>query len=264
MATNGEVSPPPVGEPWSSTVKTIVVVPCYNEATRLEGEVFIEFARSNPWLGFLFVDDGSSDDTALVLSGLVEQVPGQLVMTSLAQNSGKAEAVRTGINQALGSNASHIGYWDADLATGLDIIEIFAAELEQNPEKIAVLAARVQLLGRKMDRSPVRHYLGRVFATAASLILSLPVYDTQCGAKLFRVTPEIAAAFDRPFLSRWSFDVEILARLCATMGSAAVEARVMEYPIPLWRDVQGSKLHPLQMIKAFLDLLLIPLRYRRG
>jgi hypothetical protein len=39
------------------------------------------------------------------------------------------------------------------------------------------------------------------------------VYDTQCGAKLFRRTPALAAALERPFRSRWAFDVELLGRL---------------------------------------------------
>ena len=76
-----------------------------------------------------------------------------------------------------------------------------------------VIGSRVGLLGHDIDRSLRRHYLGRIFATVSSAVLDLPVYDTQCGAKAFRVTPALRAALADPFTSRWAFDVELLGRL---------------------------------------------------
>jgi hypothetical protein len=104
-----------------------------------------------------------------------------------------------------------------------------------------VIGSRVQLLGRRITRSTVRHYAGRIFATCASLVLGLPVYDTQCGAKLFRATPVLACILDRPFTSHWIFaDVELLARYldaARTDGHRAPEL-IYELALKTWATSQ--------------------------
>jgi hypothetical protein len=108
----------------------------------------------------------------------------------------------------------------------------------------------------------MRHYLGRVFATFASLVLRLAVYDTQCGAKLFRVNPTVSNLFQQPFRSRWIFDVELLARFVQSVGPQRAEAAIFEYPLEQWRDVPGSKLRPKHFAKAAWDLFMIRSNYR--
>jgi hypothetical protein len=103
-----------------------------------------------------------------------------------------------------------------------------------------VLGSRVLMVGTHIDRSVTRHLIGRAFATLASRALDLRVYDTQCGAKLLRSTPEVRAAFDRPFELTWSFVVEMLARLMWSYGPR-FRGRCRELPLREWRDAPGSK-----------------------
>lgn len=83
-----------------------------------------------------------------------------------------------------------------------------------------------------MSRRTIRHYLGRVFASVAVVALRFPIYDTQWGAKVFRVTPELAAVFNDAFLSRWVFDVELIARFIALRrgSSSYLYESICEFP----------------------------------
>jgi dolichyl-phosphate beta-glucosyltransferase len=244
----------------------IIVIPCYNEAGRLQAETFKAFTCEPHVLRFLFVNDGSTDDTWKVLQALHASDSQRLAIYDLPKNAGKAEAVRQGLLRAFEIGADYVGYWDADLATPLEAIPVFCDLLDVTPDLLIVFGARVRLLGRTIERRAARHYLGRVFATAASLVLGISIYDTQCGAKLFRTSPEIQALFQQPFATRWLFDVEILARWIQARRGAnlpPIEDIVYEFPLHQWRDVAGSKVKASDFVKAFFGLSLIYWRYLR-
>lgn len=245
-----------------------IVVPCYNESQRLAVSKFHEFVVQHPDVRFLFVNDGSSDATLSILQQLREHNPAQFDVLDLPKNQGKAEAVRRGMLQAFEANGSYVGYWDADLATPLAEIPRFVAALAQHPERQICFGSRVRLLGRSIDRRALRHYLGRLFATVASFVLDLAVYDTQCGAKLFRVSERTRSLFASPFCVNWTFDVELIARLqsqtaTATLAGDANE-RIYELPLDDWHDVAGSKVRAGDFFKAFFEMLRVYHRYGRG
>jgi dolichyl-phosphate beta-glucosyltransferase len=243
----------------------VIAVPCYNEQARLPADEFVRFAREHRDVGFVFVDDGSTDATARLLRALCARAPESFRVLEI-ERSGKAEAVRRGVADALARGGRFVGYWDADLSTPLDAIHDFIGVFESRPELALVMGARVQLLGRSIRRSAFRHYLGRVFATAASLVLDLAVYDTQCGAKLFRVGDLTRRVFDERFESKWTFDVEIIARLkrhARLSGGTDIERLVHEYPLKQWHDVGGSKRRLHHYFVAARDLLVVLARYDR-
>lgn len=240
-------------------VRTQIVVPCYNEAARLQSAAFDQYLAASKDVGFVLVNDGSSDGTLAVLRELETRWPGRVQVLDQQPNQGKAEAVRVGMLQAMHGDASYVGYFDADLATPLEAIPQFIDTLDEEPAIDIVIGARVALLGRDIERRALRHYLGRIFATAASLVLGLPVYDTQCGAKLIRNRGPLRALFERPFGSRWIFDVELLARYLEAMGS---RAGLYELPLRRWQDVGESHVKPKDFLRAGGEMSAIYREYR--
>lgn len=236
---------------------TRIVVPCYNEEKRLRGEAFLEFLSHHPDFRFVMVNDGSRDGTLDVLRGLEAAAGGHIDVVDVQPNGGKAEAVRAGLNAALAAEPDVVGYFDADLATPLDELQRMLEVLHANAAIDIVLGSRVQLLGRRIDRNPARHYAGRVFATCASMLLALPVYDTQCGAKLFRADASLGRALARPFETDWVFDVELLGRLMQereAAGQTPLLEATYELPLLRWEDVKGSKVRPVDFPRALVQL----------
>jgi dolichyl-phosphate beta-glucosyltransferase len=230
-----------------------LIVPCFNEAARLDFDRFSELPSG---VTCLLVDDGSTDETAAVIRRHQSHA---LRLLQLPRNMGKAEAIRQGVLHAqaagLVDGAEWVGYWDADMATPLSEIAGFTAYAGISGGTVdGILGSRIYKLGSRIERSYLRHLLGRLFATVAAVLLKIESYDSQCGAKLFR-THVLDEAFGRPFLSRWIFDVEIIARLR--------HRRLIEYPVRRWVDVGGSKLSVVKIaIPTLVDLVRIRRHYR--
>jgi glycosyltransferase involved in cell wall biosynthesis len=244
----------------------VLVVPCFNEERRLHPEAFVAFAASRPEVRLQFVDDGSTDGTPAILEGIRAAAPAPVDLVRLPANQGKAAAVREGTLAGLRLAPQLIGFWDADLSTPLAAVDDFLAFAAARPEIDIILGSRVMLMGRDIRREAWRHYLGRVFATGVSLSLGLPVYDTQCGAKVLRANEAVAALFAAPFHSPWIFDVELLARylaLPAAPGEPARRDRIYELAVPVWHHVPGSKLRTADFLRAAFELLYIHRKYRR-
>jgi dolichyl-phosphate beta-glucosyltransferase len=251
----------------SDLAGVFLIVPCYNEAKRLEVASFRSFLAERTGVHILFVDDGSRDQTMKVLESVRAGYEDSASILPCPKNRGKAEAVRIGILHALDRfNPIFVGFWDADLATPLDALPRFSETFARNAAIEMVFGARVQLLGRHIERRAARHYAGRVFASAVSVLLRMKIYDSQCGAKLFRVTAESRQVFASPFLSKWVFDVEILARYQALLGRTPeqLEHVIYEYPLERWTDVDGSKVRASDFAIAFLDMFRIYRRYLAG
>ncbi len=239
----------------------IIIIPCFNEAERLKVDPFLAFAEESREVKLLFINDGSTDNTADLIKAAEDKAPKQIFSLHLKKNQGKAEAVRHGVLQALERPCEYIGYWDADLATPLSAIPQFMKCFAQDPERKLVCGARVKRMGAQISRHWYRHYPGRVIATIISMILDLPFYDTQCGAKIMERTlaEQICT---KPFISPWLFDVELIAGIVQTFGRQEAEKKILELPLESWTDIGDSKISLSYLPKVPYELLKIYRMYR--
>ncbi|TAE28153.1 MAG: glycosyltransferase family 2 protein [Cytophagales bacterium] len=241
---------------------TAIIVPCYNEATRLPVAEFEAYWQARPDVRFCFVDDGSTDPTRPLLERLQVRYPQQVEALILPQNRGKAGAVRAGmLHMASVSSVLYLGFLDADLATPLSAIGDLETRIAAEPTLELVMGSRIKFLGTDIQRNPFRHYAGRVIATLISNILQLGVYDTQCGAKLFR-REVVPGLFSESFLSPWLFDVELLARLIRQHGREGLVGRVAEMPLRQWVEKDDSRIQVSYYFKLWYELYRISRAYK--
>jgi glycosyltransferase involved in cell wall biosynthesis len=240
--------------------KICIVIPCFNEENRLSKWDFINYPSDKMIdVSFCFVNDGSHDHTIRVLNELKSHVGSRIIVLDNKENKGKAAAIRDGVLHARETGKFDLfGYFDADLATPLFEIKRFVLEFQSNPQIKMVLGSRVKRLGASITRLTTRHILGRIFATIASLMLQLDVYDSQCGSKLFS-SDIIDDIFGSAFHTKWLFDIEIIARLMNKYPDA--KNMMTELPLKQWKDIGGSKLRLKHILKVPFDLIKIQKKY---
>lgn len=242
----------------------VLVVPCYNEAGRLPVPRISDTLQANPWMSLVLVDDGSGDGTSDVLKRLAASLPERIAVLVLERNGGKGEAVRQGMLKAvaLHPDAQYAGFFDADLATPLEEA-VHLLEGAQGAHPALIMGSRVNLMGTtRITRSAKRHYIGRLFATLVSEMLKLPVYDSQCGAKLVRMD-RVQQLFQEPFITRWLFDVELIWRMVNLVGRERAHAEIAEVPVRIWHEQGGSKVKWMDGLRVPFQLWRIRKHYSK-
>ena len=236
-----------------------LVVPCYNEANRLPLGQYTHFLSHSDGVKLLFVNDGSSDNTATELQKLQKQFPEKIEVLDLKKNLGKAEAVREGVHHLISSQTEKIGYLDADLSTSLE--ECVSLAQQVDPSIPFVFGSRILKIDNRIERKWYRFLIGRILATVISKMLRIKVYDTQCGCKIF-THGTAQSLFQERFLSKWLFDVELFFRMIALVGRPQLCQKVKEIPLQSWIDTEDSRVQFSYAFVLWLDLIKIYRHYR--
>lgn len=241
-----------------------IIVPCFNEANRFNPDYWIEIIEDSPFVEWIFVDDGSTDKTFKILSNL-SKLP-RVSIIKLESNQGKAEAIRRGFisSQALGEiknpDIVGVGFIDSDGAFQKydikNILNLAIAQFNSNHEISynVIISSRVKLSGRQIFRSVSRHYIGRVIATYLCKNWVSAPYDTQSGFKVFRKTSSLRKSIEKPFSTRWFFDIELFIRL---HSQNSIPLSVWEEPLNYWKDVVGSKIKKRDYLSIIIEIIAV-------
>jgi glycosyltransferase involved in cell wall biosynthesis len=235
--------------------RVLIVIPAYNEAERLPrllaavGEFLRsgERVRAEPPVDFLVVDDGSRQEQFEAVKAAVERLEqaARVRLMRLERNQGKGAAIRTGFARGLQESYGYLGFIDADSSVPITELQRAVTYLVDSAGAIAgVIGSRVQMLGRRVVRRAARHYTGRLFATFVSLYFHQPVYDTQCGLKLF-AGDALRRHLSVPTDDRWVWDTQLL------LAMLHAGEPIHEMPID-WTETGNSKVSlvrdPLRMV----------------
>jgi glycosyltransferase involved in cell wall biosynthesis len=184
-----------------------IVIPAYNESARIPATLdsVLACVRERGWNAeVIVVNDGSSDDTALVVLDIAKSAP-ELRLIQNPGNHGKGYSVRHGILQALGDV---VMFTDADLSSPIEEAERLFAAIAAGAD--IAIGSRWLQSSRQTHRQPLyRQFFGRCFNGVTRAIMWLPFADTQCGFKAF-TRHAAQTVFQLQTIERWGFDPEIL------------------------------------------------------
>jgi dolichyl-phosphate beta-glucosyltransferase len=243
--------------PAKPRAKVAIVVPCYNESSRWNHPYWEELIKIKN-VDWYFINDGSRDNTHSIISQYIKYPNCQVL--SLEKNSGKSEAVRSGLSMAANNQEIYefIGFIDADgcvSASDVQRISELPYRLISDSVKFeAIWASRIPLSGRLIVRSKSRHVIGRILAKVFRMGAGELPYDTQCGFKIFDNSIFLRRSLLREFQTRWLFDLEIHSRLRIEKGLDPV---IWEEPLNQWIEVGNSKINVKEGIRILFEIGLL-------
>jgi len=233
--------------------KIIIIIPCFNEAQRLDLSYFNKLSRIQNTM-WVFVDDGSTDSTSKILKNYSKKK--NIIYVKIQHNVGKSNAIAHGMNYAFSkiSNIGWIGFLDSDGAFAIGDVESIIKMTSSIEKYDALYTSRVKMAGRNIKRNNARHIIARLITSFFGLVWKDIPYDTQSGFKLYRYSDNFNSIFIKLFKTKWFFDIELSIRY---LNYKKKNITVWEEPVSSWFDIPGSKINYRQSMRIILEVIYI-------
>lgn len=228
-----------------------LILPVFNEEKRILGSlerIYAFLVQLKCPFELIVVDDGSSDQTAIILEKFAKKKT-NIEILRLLVNLGKGAAIREGVKISRGK---YLFFSDIDLSVSISYLPTFLASLV-NGVDVAIASRRVQGSKVKVRQHSLRQSLGHGFTRLSSTMLGLGISDVTCGFKGF-TSRSAQGLFSNSRINRWAFDAEIL--YLARKNNLTVA----EIPVE-WSNKEGTKVNIFRDLpRSFLDLITIRFR----
>lgn len=230
-----------------------IVIPFYNESERLGDCSYLEKLEQNKAIDFIYVNDGSSDNTFSILTN---KFPTKKIIT-YKENKGKGGAVREGLLYAVSNGYNVVGFLDSDGAFSLSdvgrILNSSERMFRDDPDLGMIIGSRASTsennIKRTIGRSLTSKLVKQVIKWNLRKLTNIS-YDTQSGFKLMRSSEQLKDFLEKDFQTKWFFDVEI-------MIGVGYFGYIKEISLSTWRDVRKSHIGIGSIKSVYKELLII-------
>ncbi|NIM19619.1 MAG: glycosyltransferase [Candidatus Latescibacteria bacterium] len=222
-----------------------VVIPVYNEEESLE-ELFKKLEESAQQMKvdseYIFVDDGSTDNSLEVLRSLHSRSP-KVKVISFRRNYGKSAALSVGFREARG-----------------DVVFTIDADLQDDPMEFVNLLEKIEsgvdlVSGWKQNRQDpwTKTIPSKLFNFVTSRLSGIRIHDFNCGLKAYR--KEVVDA-----LSIYGELHRFIPVLAGWEGFTVDEVPVQHFKRKHGRSKYGSK----RLLNGLFDLITVMFITRRA
>jgi len=236
------------------SINLSIVFPLYNEHERFQRffPILKKVHQDNPAWEFIFVNDGSIDETENLVKSMIADFP-RMKFISYQPNQGKGYALKRGI---LKVTKPYVLFSDIDFSTPVAELETFIPFIKKGAD-VVMGTRKVKGATILKHQNSLREWLGKRFTDLTNFWLRMDISDYTCGFKLFK-TQVAKQLFRRQKIKGWAFDAEILF-LAQKLGY-----RIVEVPVT-WENDERTKVSlGKDIIRSLLELWRIKWHDWRG
>jgi glycosyltransferase involved in cell wall biosynthesis len=230
----------------AGTPSITIIIPAYNEEKRIGSclQRLRSFCNSKNWdFEIIVVLDDSTDNTANIVNSY-HSLDGRISLLTVTTRLGKGGSIAVGAAQY--NTKDYTAYLDADLSADPSQLDMMIPYMENYDIVIGSRILRGNLPG--IERPFHRTLLSHLFSKTFRILFRMPIYDPQCGIKLFRscILPSL---FRNTTISGFAFDIDLI------VTAYSMSMKVKEIPVN-WTHGKSSTVNVLSEIRSMgLDLL---------